>query len=84
MFFLSLLLKLGLKMFKLNGNSDDPTSKLRGPGYVVLNVIRVLNIISLITVAIASWVMLVKTVMTSNVCPYPHRITFCSFFLCVV
>jgi len=54
-------------MFKMGGNSDDPASSLRGPGYVVLNIIRVLNVISLITVAIASWVMLVKTVMTSNV-----------------
>jgi len=68
MFFLSLLLKFGFKMFKFGGSSDDPASQLRGPGYVVLNVIRVLNIISLITVVIASWVMLVKTVMTSNVC----------------
>lgn len=38
-----------------------------GPGYITLNVIRVLNIITLITVVIASWVMLVKTVQNSNV-----------------
>ncbi|PSS27196.1 hypothetical protein M430DRAFT_38000 [Amorphotheca resinae ATCC 22711] len=43
-----------------------PDSKLRGPGYIILNVLRVLNIISLITVVIASWVMLVRTVQTSN------------------
>jgi hypothetical protein len=38
-----------------------------GPGYIVLNVMRVLNIIALLTVVVASWVMLVKTVQTSNV-----------------
>ncbi|KAG9242498.1 hypothetical protein BJ878DRAFT_167374 [Calycina marina] len=62
-----LLLKLGRKMFKLASNKNEqPSSSLRGPGYVVLNVIRVLNIISLIVVVVASWVMLVKTVMASN------------------
>jgi hypothetical protein len=45
--------------------SVDPDSK-RGPGYIILNVIRVLNIISLLTVVVASWVMLVMTVKTSN------------------
>jgi len=42
-----------------------------GPGYIVLNVIRVLNIIALLTVVVASWVMLVKTVQTSNVRQIP-------------
>lgn len=51
-----------MKMFNMK-----PDSKLRGPGYIILNVLRVLNIISLITVVIASWVMLVRTVQTSNV-----------------
>ncbi|KAE8453061.1 hypothetical protein EG329_012248 [Mollisiaceae sp. DMI_Dod_QoI] len=41
-------------------------SKLAGPGYITLNVIRVLNIISLLLVAIGSWIMLVMTVKTSN------------------
>lgn len=41
-------------------------SKTNGKGYVILNILRVLNIISLITVVIASWVMLVRTVQTSN------------------
>jgi hypothetical protein len=40
---------------------------MSGPGYIILNVIRVLNIISLLTVVVASWVMLVRTVQTSNV-----------------
>lgn len=39
---------------------------MAGGGYITLNVIRVLNIISLLLVAIASWVMLVMTVKTSN------------------
>ena len=43
---------------------------LAGAGYVILNVIRVLNIISLLTVVVASWVMLVRTVQTSNVWIY--------------
>jgi hypothetical protein len=38
-----------------------------GPGYITLNVIRVLNIISLLLVVVASWIMLVMTVKTSNV-----------------
>ena len=50
-------------MFSLNSNPD---SQMRGPGYIILNVIRVLNVISLLTVAVASWVMLVMTVKTSN------------------
>ena len=48
-------------MFNMN-----PDSKMRGPGYIILNVLRVFNIISLLTVVIASWVMLVMTVKTSN------------------
>ena len=50
-------------MVKRNTNAD---SEMRGSGYIILNIIRVLNIISLLTVAIASWVMLVMTVKTSN------------------
>lgn len=34
---------------------------LAGPGYIVLNIIRVLNIITLLAVAAASFAMLVKT-----------------------
>ena len=49
-------------MFNLNSES-----KMAGPGYITLNVIRVLNIIALLTVGVASWVMLVMTVKTSNV-----------------
>jgi len=48
-------------MFNLNADS-----KIRGPGFIILNALRVLNIISLLLVAIASWVMLVMTVKTSN------------------
>lgn len=45
--------------------SVNPDSK-RGPGYIILNVLRAFNIISLLTVVVASWVMLVMTVKTSN------------------
>jgi hypothetical protein len=38
-----------------------------GPGYITLNVLRVLNIISLLLVVIASWIMIVKSVKESNV-----------------
>jgi hypothetical protein len=58
------LVKLACKMFGV-----DQRAVLRGPGYVILNIIRVLNIISLVLIVIASWVMLVKTVMTSSVSP---------------
>lgn len=39
---------------------------LAGPGYIVLNVIRVLNIIALLSVTIASFAMLVKTFVVSK------------------
>lgn len=48
-------------MFNMNTES-----KLSGAGYLILNVLRVLNIIVLLLVAIASWVMLVMTVKTSS------------------
>lgn len=38
---------------------------LAGPGYVILNVIRVMNIISLMAVFGASIVMIVKTIASS-------------------
>ncbi|KAI6714352.1 hypothetical protein JHW43_003166 [Diplocarpon mali] len=41
-------------------------SKLTGAGYITLNVIRVLNIISLLLVVVASWIMLVMIVKTSS------------------
>lgn len=40
--------------------------KKTGAGYVILNVIRVLNIITLGLIVAASWIMLVRTVQTSN------------------
>ena len=39
---------------------------LAGPGYVVLNAIRVMNIIALLSVVAASFVMLVKTFIVSK------------------
>jgi hypothetical protein len=48
-------------MFNMNSES-----KLQGPGYIILNGLRVLNIIALLLVAIASWVMLVMTVKTNS------------------
>ncbi|PVH80686.1 hypothetical protein DL98DRAFT_654612 [Cadophora sp. DSE1049] len=41
-------------------------SKITGAGYITLNVIRALNIISLLLVVVASWIMLVMTVKTSS------------------
>lgn len=41
--------------------------KQAGRGFLVLNVIRVFNIIALLDVVAASWIMLVMTVKTSNV-----------------
>lgn len=54
---------------KLPHSSDtyDMFSKMSGKGYIILNVLRAFNIVSLITVVVASWVMLVRTVQTSNV-----------------
>ncbi|KAI9873348.1 MAG: hypothetical protein M1830_000512 [Pleopsidium flavum] len=39
---------------------------LAGPGFIVLNTIRVMNIIALLSVIAASWVMLVKTFIVSK------------------
>jgi hypothetical protein len=49
-----------------NMSSEDGSKKLAGPGYIILNVLRVANIISLILVIVGSWIMLVRTVQTSN------------------
>jgi len=51
-------------MFNMSLNSQD--RKLAGPGYIILNVLRAINIISLLTVVVGSWIMLVRTVQTSN------------------
>jgi len=48
--------------------------KLAGSGYIVLNVIRALNIIALLAVVIASIIMLVKTVQISKVSRTPTKI----------
>ena len=43
------------------------TKSLAGPGYIILNILRVMNIIVLMAVIAASLVMLVKTSMLSRV-----------------
>ncbi|TAQ91484.1 hypothetical protein B7494_g249 [Chlorociboria aeruginascens] len=43
-----------------------PSAKMAGPGYIILNILRAMNIISLLLVAVASWVMIVTTIKTSN------------------
>ncbi|KAM3074642.1 hypothetical protein ACMFMG_008070 [Clarireedia jacksonii] len=40
--------------------------KQQGRGFIILNVLRVLNIIALLDVVVASWIMLIMTVKTSN------------------
>lgn len=40
---------------------------LAGPGYIILNVIRAMNIIALLAVVASSVVMLVKTFIVSKV-----------------
>lgn len=42
------------------------TLKLAGSGYVILNIIRVFSIITLSVIVAGSWIMLVKTIQTSN------------------
>ena len=49
---------------------------LAGPGYVILNVLRVMNIIALLAVACASVVMLVKTFIVSKVWSVHTEILF--------
>lgn len=51
--------------FKSKSRSEGP--KISGKGYIILNVIRVLNIISLLLAGAGSMIMLVRTVQTSNV-----------------
>lgn len=43
------------------------TEQLAGPGYIILNVLRVLNVIALSSVVASSVVMLVKTFVISKV-----------------
>lgn len=42
------------------------SKSLAGPGYVILNIMRAMNIIALVMVIVASWVMLVKTFVVSK------------------
>jgi len=42
------------------------SKSLAGPGYVILNVLRIMNIISFLMAIIASIVMLVRTVIESQ------------------
>lgn len=57
------------KLLKMFSSSSAPKKerKLAASGYVVLNVIRALNIIALLLVVVGSWIMLVRTVQTSSV-----------------
>jgi hypothetical protein len=57
-------------MFNLSFKSDG---KKKGLAYILLNVIRGINIIALLTVVIGSWIMLVRTVQNSNVSILPSR-----------
>jgi hypothetical protein len=59
---------------KSNAVAEDSNPKLAGPGFIVLNILRVCNIIVLLTIAIGSWIMLVKTVQNSNVSSPLHSI----------
>jgi hypothetical protein len=58
-----------------------------GPGYITLNILRVCNIISLLLIAVASWIMLVMTVKTSNFFFFDgagHFITSCIAIFLIV
>lgn len=60
---------------------------LAGPGYVVLNAIRVMNIIALLSVVAASFVMLVKTFIVSKFFFFDgvsHLITGCVSILLIL
>lgn len=48
------------------------SKRLAGPGYIILNVIRAMNIVALLAVIVASVVMVVKTFTASKVCRIPH------------
>ena len=50
-----------------------PTSKrLAGPGFIILNVIRAMNITGLLAACVASFIMLIKTFTASQVCVVIH------------
>lgn len=60
---------------------------LAGPGYVVLNVIRVMNVVALLAVVAASFVMLVKTFIVSKFFFFDgvsHLITGCVSILLIL
>lgn len=53
-------------MFSLFSSKEKRETKPAGPAWFILNTLRVCNIISLLDVAVASWIMLIMTVKTSN------------------
>ncbi len=53
-------------LFRLLITSKMFSETKMGPGYITLNILRVCNIISLLLIVVASWIMLVMTVKTSN------------------
>jgi len=52
-------------MFGLK-SPKKPSANLAGPGYMILNGIRTLNIIALLSVAVASWVMIIMNIKTNH------------------
>lgn len=63
--------KIGRKALKMFGKKKPPVANtsskgLAGPGFLVLNTIRLMNIVALLMVALASWVMIVMNVKTNN------------------
>lgn len=53
-------------MFSLFSSKEKRETKPAGPAWWTLNTLRVCNIVSLLDVAVASWIMLIMTVKTSN------------------
>lgn len=45
---------------------EAPKFPLAGPGYVILNLVRVMNIISLLVVIAANIILLIKIVLVTN------------------
>ena len=71
------------KMFRSKKTASPKSTKPSGTGFIVLNILRVCNIIALATVIAGSWIMLVKTVQNSNVSVSSFYAKGSIFFYCM-
>jgi hypothetical protein len=50
------------------------SKRLAGPGFIILNVLRAMNITGLLAVIVASLIMVIKTFTASKVCRTSNKV----------